>query len=148
MTTIDASSASLCVAIVGSSGYIGSRLLRHLQGQENLTPVGYDRIFKGQASNEMSTRDLQSFQAVIYLGGLTGRILCRDRQADVERENIVDISNLAKRMLPSQLLIFASTSAIAEGSGSIPFNEDSPVQQQLFDSYVASLWHREKHLEN
>ena len=146
MMTINASSTSLRVAIIGSSGYIGSRLLRHLQGQENLTLVGYDRAFKGQASREMSTRDLQSFQAVIYLGGLTGRVMCRDRPADVEQENILDISNLAKRMLPSQLLIFASTSAIAEGSGSIPFNEDSPVQQQLFDSYVASLWNRENTL--
>ena len=146
MTAINDSSLPLHVAIIGSSGYIGSRLLQHLQGKERLTVVGYDRIFRGQASYEISIRDLQSFGAVIYLGGLTGRLMCRDRPADVEQENVVDISNLAKRMLPSQLLIFASTSAIAEGSGSIPFNEDSPVKPHLFDSYVASLWRRENTL--
>ena len=146
LTAINAPSPSVHVAIIGSSGYIGSRLLRHLQGKEKVTVVGYDRIFKGQASYEIPTRDLQSFQAVIYLGGLTGRVMCRDRPADIEQENIVDISTMAKRMLPSQLLIFASTSAIAEGSGSTPFSEDSPVQHHLFDSYVASLLRRENTL--
>ena len=57
----------------------------------------------------------RSFQAVVYLGGLTDRAICQDHPNDVEQENVKDIYKLAKRMLPSQLLIFASTSEIAEG---------------------------------
>jgi nucleoside-diphosphate-sugar epimerase len=142
------SSSSFYIAIIGSSGYIGSRLLQYLQGEKNWTVIGYDRIFPGQASHEIPTKDLHKFPVVIYLGGLTGRVACRDRPTDVERENIGDIFNLAKRMIPSQLLIFASTSAIAEGSGSNLFEEDSPVQPHLFDSYVASLLRRENALRN
>ncbi|UJR08072.1 hypothetical protein I4U23_012349 [Adineta vaga] len=140
--------ALLKIAIIGSSGYIGSRLLRHLQSIEEWSVVGYDRIFPGEASHEIPYSDLQSFHVVIYLGGLTGRAACRDRPKDVEQENIGDIYALAKRMTSFQLLIFASTSAIAEGSGSTPFSEDSPVQSQLFDSYTASLKRREEVLQS
>ena len=38
------SSASLRIAVIGSSGYIGSRLLDHLRNEENWTVTGYDRI--------------------------------------------------------------------------------------------------------
>ncbi len=136
------------IAIIGSSGYMGSRLLHHLKGEKSWNVIGYDRIFPNQASYQIPTKVLQRFQVVIYLGGLTGRVMCRQRPKDVKRENIDDIKDLAKRMLPSQLLIFASTSAIAEGSGSTKFNEDSPVQSQLFDSYTNSLFQRENTLRN
>ena len=140
------SSPSVNIAVIGSSGYIGSRLLQHLRDDKNANVIGYDRIFRGQASDEISTGDLRQFGVVIYLGGLTGRVMCRDRPTEVQRENVDDISALAKRMLPDQLLIYASTSAIAEGSGSVPIDEDAPVQSHLFDTYTASLWRRENAL--
>ncbi len=136
------------IAIIGSSGYIGSRLLHHLQETKDWNVIGYDRIFPGQASYQISTRDLQKFQVVIYLGGLTGRVMCEQNPNNVEQENIIDIYRLAKRMLPSQLLIFASTSAIAEGSGSRLIDEDSSVQSNLFDLYTNSMLRRENTLRN
>ncbi|CAF3624884.1 unnamed protein product [Rotaria socialis] len=136
------------IAIIGSSGYIGSRLMHHLRSIKSLAVVGYDRIFPGEASYEIQDQNLRRFHVVIYLGGLTGRAACRERSTDVEYENIGDIYALAKRMLPSQLLIFASTSAIAEGSGSTPLSEDSVVQSHIFDSYTSSLKRREDVLRN
>ena len=136
------SSSRFRIAIIGSAGYIGSRLMKHLSEEKNWTTIGYDRIFPGQASYEISMRDLASFQVVIYLGGLTGRAVCRDYPNEVDRENIDDIHRLAKRMLPSQLLMFASTSAITEGSGFVPVDEDFPVQSSLLDSYASSLFRR------
>ncbi|CAF2240115.1 unnamed protein product [Rotaria magnacalcarata] len=141
------SSSLLKIAIIGSSGYIGSRLLHYLQERENLKVVGYDRIYAEQASHEISAKDLQKFQVVIYLGGLTDRILCRDHPKDAEKENVKDIYDLAIRMLPSQILIFASTSEVAEGFGSIPLNETTPVQSHLFDTYVNSMMRREDTLQ-
>jgi nucleoside-diphosphate-sugar epimerase len=142
-THFEFSSTSLNIAIIGSSGYIGSRLLHYLQQKENWNVVGYDRVFSGQASHEILTEDLQKFQAVVYLGGLIDRKRCQDHPNVAERENVKDIYNLAKRMLPSQLLIFASTSEIAEGYSLIPMDETSPVQTHLFDAYVASMRRRE-----
>ncbi|CAF1591447.1 unnamed protein product [Rotaria magnacalcarata] len=134
------------IAIIGSSGYIGSRLFDHLRKENSWNVIGFDRIFPGQASYEISTHILQSFEVVIYLGGMAGRAICQDHPAEVDRENIEDIYNLAKRMLPHQLLIFASTSAVGEGSGSIPITEDHPIQSELLDLYSKSLFHREKTL--
>ena len=108
----------------------------------------YDRIFPGQASYEIPNKILHSFEVVIYLGGLTGRTMCEDRSAEVDQENVNDIYNLAKRMLPSQLLIFASTSAVGEGSGSTPIAENYPIQYHLLDSYAKSLALREETLRN
>lgn len=45
-----------------------------------------------------------------------------------------------------QTLIFASTSAIAEGTGSHPLKEDDPVQVDRLDSYARSMFHREQAL--
>ena len=134
------------IAIIGSSGYIGSRLLQHLNIEKDFTVIGYDRIFPKQASHQISTHDLHQFQTVIYLGGLTDRAMCQNRSIEIDQENINDIQILAKRMLSSQLLVFASTSAIAEGSGRNLFREDSSVQPHLLDSYVRSLWDRENSL--
>ena len=145
-STTHLSSSLFRVAIIGSSGYIGSRLLDHLRNEKDWDIIGYDRIFPGQASYEISTEELRSFHVVIYLGGLTGRVMCLNRPNDVQRENVDDIYKLATRMLHSQTLIFASTSAIAEGSGSIPLNEDSPIQSHLLDLYSSSLLRREKTL--
>ena len=136
------------IAIIGSSGYIGSRLLEYLESKQNLEVNGFDRKFKGQASYEISTRLLKKYDIVIYLGGLTGRVMCQQRPNDIEQENIGDIYQLARRMLPSQLLIFASTSAIAEGSGSKSFQENSSVKYNLFDLYTDSMFRRENTLRN
>jgi nucleoside-diphosphate-sugar epimerase/2-polyprenyl-3-methyl-5-hydroxy-6-metoxy-1,4-benzoquinol methylase len=148
LTNLLFSSSTKHITIIGSSGYIGARLLRDLQGKTNWRVIGYDRIFSGQASYEISTQNLRKFQVVIYLGGLTGRVMCQERPDAVKQENVDDIYNLAKRMLSSQLLIFASTSAIAEGSGSVLAAEDSLVRPHLLDSYTASMLLREITLRN
>jgi hypothetical protein len=44
------SSSSFRVAIIGSSGYIGSRLLDYLQHEKSWNVTGYDSIFPGQSS--------------------------------------------------------------------------------------------------
>ncbi|CAF4310104.1 unnamed protein product, partial [Rotaria sp. Silwood2] len=119
----------------------------YLQQEKKWNVVGYDRVFSGQASHEIVTEDLQNFQVVVYLGGLTDRTICLQHPNDAEHENVKDIYNLAERMLPSQLLVFASTSEIAEGSGSISMIETSSVQPHLFDAYVLSMIHRENALQ-
>ncbi|CAF3224030.1 unnamed protein product [Rotaria socialis] len=137
---------SLNIAIIGSSGYIGSRLLHHLQKIHRWNVAGYDQKLPGQASRDIVTEDLQKFQVVVYLAGLTDRDICRDHPNDTEYKNVKDIYDLAKRMLQSQLLIFASTSEIAAGFGKTPMDELSPVQPHLFDPYVASIMRRENAL--
>jgi nucleoside-diphosphate-sugar epimerase/ubiquinone/menaquinone biosynthesis C-methylase UbiE len=131
------------VAVIGSSGYIGSRLLSSLRGMKHSRTIGFDRIHPGRAANEISTAELQSFESVVYLGGFTGRVMCQDEPDQVQAENVEDIVALSKRMLPSQLLVFASTSALAEGYGDTPMKEDDTLRTEGYDLYAASMQRRE-----
>ncbi|CAF1212132.1 unnamed protein product [Adineta ricciae] len=135
------------IAIIGSSGFIGSRLLQHLQEKEKWNVVGYDRVLPQQVSHETLTKHLQKFEIVIYLAGLSDRSMDHERPNDIELENVKEVSNFAQRMSSSQLLIFASTAEIAEGYRLDDMHETSRVQTDLLDAYVASIYHREQVLQ-
>ena len=119
-------SGSPNVAIVGAAGYVGSALHHHLREQGYANVRGFDRNPRAAKFEQvvqcpirvLDDRSLAKFDVVVYLGGLTGRKECEVRTRDeVEEENVQDILRLAKRMTNNQLLVFASTSATAEGSG-------------------------------
>ena len=117
------------VGIIGAGGYIGSKLLNFLHTL-NIDVHGYDRnlqisndLIQQKSSSEISTSVLHSYDTIIYFGGITGRIASELSEEKVNNENIYDILNLVKRMNSKQTLIFASTSAIAEGSGTMPVDE-------------------------
>ena len=148
------------VAIIGAGGYIGSHLLermRHHLGA--LAVTGYDRrntrhdqrwpsrlLTRHLESQHIPESELQAYDVVIYLGGLTGRVACDSvSEAAVQQENVVDpVEHLARRMRPAQLLIFASTSAIMEGSGEREASEHDAIHEELLDRYTASMWQRER----
>jgi nucleoside-diphosphate-sugar epimerase len=137
------------VAIIGAAGYVGSALHAFLEGR-GVTVTGFDRDPRGlahrvvaNASHAIPTNNLRSFDAVVYLGGLTGRVACDKHPDDVQHENIDDIVHLARRMRASQTLIFASTSAVAEGSADRPQRESDAIRFELLDRYSDSLARRE-----
>mmetsp|Transcript_25578 Transcript_25578/g.65037 ORF Transcript_25578/g.65037 Transcript_25578/m.65037 type:complete len:1155 (-) Transcript_25578:286-3750(-) len=155
------------VAIIGASGYIGSRLAHHLSSVNRIGTVhskgyfrvvGYDPInlkrikdasptFHRVRSSDISSTELRSFETVVYLAGCTGRATCREMGAEsAHRENVDDIMALVKRMAANQTLIFASTSALAEGSGSVAASENFPVRLALLDEYSFSMAARERAL--
>jgi len=133
------------IAIIGSSGYIGSRLYDHL---DNFKITGYDRNVlnvtnKKSINLEAKQVDVTKYKTIIYLGGLTGRDDCNNNKDRVYSENVEDIVLLAKKMTPNQLLIFASTSAIMEGYGKIPKSENDIPNLEKLDLYSNSLYQRE-----
>ena len=127
------------VGIIGAGGYVGSKLLNFLHAL-NVTVDGYDRdlkisnvnnLIQEKSSSEISTTTLHSYDTVIYLGGVTGRIASEIPKEILYNENIDDVLNLVKRMKSTQTLIFASTSAIGEGSGTMPIDENSEIKEDL-----------------
>ena len=146
------STTALRVAIIGHSGFIGSVLAERMheagmkvQGYD-IHPVHLEGIrtpVKHIHSRDIPEADLQRHNVVIFLGGLTGRESC-DRNADrVVDENVDQVVSVARRMAPSQLLVFASTSAIAEGHVSAPALEDCVVHTHLLDRFSSSMHLRE-----
>jgi nucleoside-diphosphate-sugar epimerase/2-polyprenyl-3-methyl-5-hydroxy-6-metoxy-1,4-benzoquinol methylase len=156
---VSISKQSDSIAIIGATGYIGSRLFDFLS-DSGFSVSGFDRdqdspkiTWHSKNIQLMSAEDipsayLRSFRAVIYLGGLTGRAVCDAFPEDVYVENVQDIIRLGLKMRKSQLLIFASTSAIAEGAGSDPVAEEWSVKTDKLDNYSSSMFQREEQLRS
>ena len=143
----------LRVAIVGAGGYIGSQLHAVLAQHCDWSVTGFDhnpQLRGGLPITNLAARDipismLHNYSAVIYLGGLTGRVACDaagKQQSHIE--NVDDPVALASRMLRHQLFVFAGTSAVAEGSGDHPIDEQDLVHTDLLDVYSASMLERER----
>lgn len=135
------------VAIVGSSGYIGSYLYTNLKNTE---VVGYD-IFETLYSNfEIEGKEIEpsEYDIIIYLAGLTTRDHCKNIDMSIVQEkNVDDLMVLAKKMSSSQLLIYASTAGIMEGYLEEEGNETSTVNEHLLDPYSLSLYYRERQIK-
>ena len=101
----------LRVAIVGAGGYIGSSLQQALSRHCNWNVTGYDREprlvraseIEGLAARHILTSDLRGYDAVIYLGGLTGRAACNEQAKAVRAENVDDPGTCAGRSFAPRL---------------------------------------------
>jgi len=142
--------------IVGAGGYIGSRLHQHLH-ELQWSVIAIDRRKPSFAnfshviempSFELTDAMIHSVDVVFYFGGCSGRHVCPQEKKVYIRENVDDIERLSRRMLSHQLLVFASTGALAEGSGDKPFSENDPLSPHLFDLYTESMMIREKTLRD
>ena len=127
----------MSIAIVGHKGYIGSYLDLKLNAAGK-----YDH---NDGDREVFRESLSLYDVVIYLGGLTGRKSCSDSASFAE--NVEDIVDVATRMRPGSLLIYASTASLYEGFGASEPDESALLNTQLFDNYTYSMYLREKNVQ-
>ena len=106
----------MSIAIIGSKGYIGSYLLQY---------------FGSNAHGDPEEETLYHYETVIYLGGYSSRNKCKTWE-DTYNHNVLDITRIATLMNKNQLLIFASTGAIASSSDT-----------RKMDLYTLSMYERE-----
>lgn len=120
----------LKIGIIGGNGYLGSVLCRNL-----------NNCFITKLDYNVNTEIISTFNIIIYMGGKSSRNIT-EKEAE---ENINHIISIAKMIKSSQLLIYASTSAIYEGY----FNakEDFIPKYELLDSYSKSMWKREQEIK-
>ena len=128
----------LNVTIIGHKGYIGSYLCKELASNQ---------IHISSFSNRGKHIDVSESDVVIYLAGIAGHQNCEEKS---ERElfdaNVGDIMAVAAKMKRDSLLIYASTAALYEGHGMSEPREDALLYEQLFDSYMKSMYTREKNI--
>jgi nucleoside-diphosphate-sugar epimerase/2-polyprenyl-3-methyl-5-hydroxy-6-metoxy-1,4-benzoquinol methylase len=138
------------VLIIGCEGYIGSYLMKNLN--QPFIISGIDKS-STDASKKLHSKFLDSNlsdkDVIIYLGGYNGHAQCNDKtEEDVYNENVADIHLLAKKLTPTQTLIYASTAGVLEGSGCTPVDENFIVNEQLLSKYTRAMYLREKVLLN
>lgn len=135
------------IIIIGSSGYIGSYLYQNLLKNNEYNIIGYD-IKPSLYTNYIKKGcdvDVTDADIVIYLAGISRRLLCEnDSWENIYNNNIIDIMEVGKKMTEKQLLIYASTAGVLEGSYNNPANENYDVQENLLDKYSLSMFEREK----
>ena len=139
------------VGVIGAGGYIGSRLHDYLLKRGH-DVVGYDRNPRLdrsspplRAADSRDIEDLLEHDVIVFLGGLTGRAACLAVDtAAVYAENVEAPVSVARRMRAGQTLLFASTSAITEGSGASYVDETWTPRKPELDRYSASMLARER----
>lgn len=126
------------IAIIGSTGYIGSMLHSYLS-------TNY--VVHGFHSKNIQELRVEDYDVVIYLAGLTRRCHCLGMdQESVNKINVEKIVELANDMRQDQLLVYASSASIGEGYVEMPMKECDPVFSDLFDNYTVSMYKREESL--
>lgn len=139
--------------IVGAAGYVGAALHRYFASSGAWNVIGVDRNTRARHftdvtlghAKDVTDRTIQSVDAVIYLGGISDRNICDTLGvARTMEENVAQPISFAQRMLPTQLLVFASTAAIAEGYGRQAMSERDSPKQEGFDLHTASMLKREE----
>jgi nucleoside-diphosphate-sugar epimerase/SAM-dependent methyltransferase len=132
------------ICIIGSSGFIGSYLYSKLDTEFEIK--GYDIKETKYSDYIMSGKEVDPscYDVVIYLAGITTRVMCKSINYDVVFEyNITDIMTLAQKMNSNQLLIYASTAGIFEGCTEEEATEERPINVDLLDQYTRSMYERE-----
>ena len=128
------------ICIIGSKGYIGSVLAKEFS---NIS-VCYDGRIPSSTGNGYMTGNnydpkfIQSFEKIIYLGGISPRQMSFD---DID-QNTNDILSLAKLMTENQQLIYASTSKIYLNLTNA--SETTPIEESALNAYSLSMLQREQ----
>ncbi|GAB5352996.1 hypothetical protein AAMO2058_000000700 [Amorphochlora amoebiformis] len=160
ISTSKGPSSVATVAIIGVGGFIGTALSEHLSGSKNFDIHGYDRdpralsVVKDikidiHGADSIHTVSLQSKDAVIFLGSTSREASNSEKKKSSQvhssesNKDVDQVLALAKRMKPSQLLIFASSAAVTNGSGRNAANESYPVDRKTLDPLALSFYKRE-----
>lgn len=134
------------ILIVGSEGYIGSFLNNRYK---NLYDIKCIDIKINKYGREITEEEIKEQDIIIYLAGLSGRKQCEDKtKEEVYFENVLDILNIIQKMNDKQLIIYASSASLLEGSHDISVDEDYEIKENLLDNYAESMMLREKAIKN
>jgi len=133
------------ILLVGAYGHIGSYLHAVLVAASFIV-IAIDPLSpeNSRYCRDVTDDELAQIEIVIFLGGYSNSAACNATTAeDVQQRNVIDIANLARRMRPEQRLLFASTCAVLEGSGSTQPDESWNPEPHQLDRYATSMWNRE-----
>jgi nucleoside-diphosphate-sugar epimerase len=129
------------ITIIGHKGYIGSFLQKEFANDSSL------EIATPLTNARGKDTDVSDSDVVIYLGGIVGHQNCAVKtEREVFDANVGDIMAVAAKMKRGALLIYSSTAALYEGYGMSEPGEDVLLNEHLFDSYMQSMYNRERNI--
>ena len=130
--------AALSVLVTGSSGFIGTHVVRHLhESGHRVTALDCaapkEELPPGVRFHMCDIREgllpNQSFDAVVHLAALAGVRQSIDRKLDYEFTNVIGTIRLLEhcRRMGIPHFVFASSSSVYGPDAPLPFSEDGPT---------------------
>jgi nucleoside-diphosphate-sugar epimerase len=130
------------ILVTGGAGYVGNLLTEALLNEGHQVSIldnflfGYDSILHFLTNPNLQVikqdiRDdnrpyLQDNDVVFHLAGISGYPACEANPNSAYRINVQATEDIASKLSPDQLLIYASTTSLYGAAGTLCY-EDSPV---------------------
>jgi nucleoside-diphosphate-sugar epimerase len=148
---------SKSVLIIGSEGYIGSRIAHDLQNVYDIH--GIDICWFGQSNNytevkdynQLTKEELSKYHTVILLAGHSSVKMCDGPVLSSWSNNVNNFIDLVNKLDKGQILIYASSGSVY-GSTNITSVEDVPLKFKPINNYDLTKYsldvHAEKFIQN
>ena len=131
---------SKSVLIIGSEGYIGSRIIYDLRNEYQIH--GIDICWFGQTNNytevkdynQLTKEELSKYHAVVLLAGHSSVKMCDGPVLSSWANNVNNFIDLVNKLDKDQTLIYASSGSVY-GSTNTTSLEDAPLQFKPINNY-------------
>lgn len=139
------------VLIIGSSGYIGSYLVKKLRNRYDVT--GIDIIQKDNKNlvvdyTQIDEYFLYQFNIIIFLAGISTRQKSTElKYEEVYKKNVTEPIQFFKKCKSTQLVLYSSTVAVYENCIDEEANENNKVEYDILDNYSKSMFERDINVE-
>jgi nucleoside-diphosphate-sugar epimerase len=137
------------ILILGGNGYIGSQLINDYANYYKITSVDLCWYNSNNSEtlkidyNNLSDELVQDHDAVILLAGHSSVKMCEGNIKYAYNNNVRNFINLLSKLLPSQKLIYASSSSIYGTSGEIgteDYHSFMPHNQYDITKHIIDLY--------
>jgi len=140
------------VLIIGSEGYIGSRIIHELQDEYHMH--GIDICWFGQTNNytevkdynQLTKEELSKYHAIVLLAGHSSVKMCDGPVLSSWANNVNNFIDLVNKLDKDQILIYASSGSVY-GSTNTTSIEDVPLQFKPINNYDLTKYSLDVHAE-
>ena len=140
------------VLIIGSEGYIGSRIIHDLQNEYEMH--GIDICWFGQSNNytevkdynQLTKKELSKYYTVVLLAGHSSVKMCDGPVLSSWSNNVNNFVDLVNKLDKGQILIYASSGSVY-GSTNTTSLEDVPLKFKPINNYDLTKYSLDVHAE-
>jgi nucleoside-diphosphate-sugar epimerase len=131
----------MTILVIGSEGYIGSKLVEYLNTQHDI-----DKIDILQGQDVESIQDTSKYTTIIYLAAHSGVKKCIEEPHDALVNNVTKFINFTKLLNQDQKFIYMSSASVYGDTNGKCVNELEPLTypynvydftKQVVDEYMA-----------
>jgi len=141
------------VLVIGSNGYIGSRLIYDLNNIYNIHGVDIGWFHKPDSQievrdyNQLTKQELSKYNAIILLAGHSSVKMCDGPILSSWNNNVNNFIDLINKLDKSQTLIYASSGSVYGSSNTVSL-EDEPLKFKPINNYDLTKYLLDVHAEN